>query len=490
MLVLTLAAPAAQGDVPDFVLFLGRFHPVVIHLPIGFLLLALLFEGLARFRSATQLEPAIPLTLGMGAAFSFISSIAGLLLSLGEAYEETLVNRHMWLGFSVAIVSTAAFVLKKKQRREPSRSTDRGYVISLIGSAVLLVLAGHFGGALTHGSDYLTREMPDPLRFLFGLGPKEERSVAIRLDDVDAARLYGDIVAPILEDRCTSCHNPKKTRGELLLDTQENMLRGGESGPLFVAGDPDRSELIRRIELDEDDEDHMPEKRRSLTPERIALLRWWVSVGAPFDKRVSDVETPADIRAILDGLASGAGSSEAGEAPAVDVPPADSLVVDSLRAGGLFIVPLSETSPLLQVGCTNLAARFDDAQLRALSTIAPNVAWLDLARTGITDEGLRVLATMPNLQRLHLEYTGITDAGLAHVGQASQLSYLNLVGTRVSDAGLERLLELEKLTHLYVWRTDVTEAGADRLRLQFPEIEISVGGSIDWPEEPEVGPSE
>ncbi len=481
MPLLVAAAPQASGDVPDFVLFLGRFHPVVLHFPIGLLLLAAFMELLVRYRRAEHLAPAIPLILGLGAASAFVTSIAGLLLSLGEDYEEVLVNRHMWLGFGVAAASTAAFVLKKRLGREQTRSLARGYAAALSLTVLLLVPGSHFGASLTHGSDYLTQYMPRLLGAAFGMETGSRQSGRIEFADVDAANPYADIIRPIFEDRCVSCHNPGKVRGKLLMDTPENLLKGGESGSLFVAGDAESSELVRRLILPESHDDHMPKKRKSLRPEQIALIRWWVDAGAPFDKRVADVETPAEVRALLDTYSVG-GSIEPADPLLVDLPPADSMAVQALRASGLIVLPISEESPLLQVATTNVADRFGASELASLAPIADYVAWLDLGRSQITDEGLAILREMPHLQRLHMEYTRVGDTALRHLSAIQGLRYLNLVGTNVTDRGLEPLTGLTQLTNLYLWQTRVTPEGAELLRQSLPELEISLGDRLQWPE--------
>ena len=111
-----------------------------------------------------------------------------------------------------------------------------------------------------------------------------------------------------------------------------------------------------------------------------------------------------------------------------------------------------------------------DSQLTGLQSI-PNIIWLNLAGTEITDAGLKQLAGLP-LKKLHLERTKIGDEGVKHLKGATQLTYLNLYGTQVTDAGLEHLKALPELEKLYVWKSKVTEAGMAALQKSRPDLMI------------------
>ena len=93
-------------------------------------------------------------------------------------------------------------------------------------------------------------------------------------------------VRPILSDTCFHCHGPdeKERKGGLRLDIREAALKGGESGPAFVPGKADASELVKRLVLAHDDEDLMPPKKlkKPLKPDQIATLKLWIAEGAEY----------------------------------------------------------------------------------------------------------------------------------------------------------------------------------------------------------------
>ncbi len=88
-------------------------------------------------------------------------------------------------------------------------------------------------------------------------------------------------IRPILAGSCYSCHSveSKKSKGGLLLDTRDNLLKGGDSGPALVAGYPEKSLLIRAVRQT-DEQLRMPPKEK-LTAAAVADLEAWVQMGAP-----------------------------------------------------------------------------------------------------------------------------------------------------------------------------------------------------------------
>ena len=86
----------------------------------------------------------------------------------------------------------------------------------------------------------------------------------------------------ILETKCLACHCPEKTKGDLLLTTRDEFLKGGESGAAIDLDQPAKSELLLRVKLDEDDDEIMPPKGKPLAPAEIAAIETWLAAGAPW----------------------------------------------------------------------------------------------------------------------------------------------------------------------------------------------------------------
>ncbi len=87
-------------------------------------------------------------------------------------------------------------------------------------------------------------------------------------------------VRPLLVEHCYECHSAeKKIKGGLALDTRESTLKGGDTGPALVAGDPEKSLLINAVRYGNHDL-QMPPKRR-LADTEVKTLEAWVKMGAP-----------------------------------------------------------------------------------------------------------------------------------------------------------------------------------------------------------------
>lgn len=87
---------------------------------------------------------------------------------------------------------------------------------------------------------------------------------------------------PILEQHCLSCHNPKKTKGGLRLDTRAMLLEGGDEDLAIDLNDPTNSYLLKLVSLPHDDDDIMPSKGRPLNQLEISSLTEWVNSKAPW----------------------------------------------------------------------------------------------------------------------------------------------------------------------------------------------------------------
>ena len=92
--------------------------------------------------------------------------------------------------------------------------------------------------------------------------------------------IFESKIRPILVEHCYECHSTdKKQKGNLLLDTAEATLRGGDTGPAVVPGDPVKSLLLKAVKW-EDEDFQMPPKTK-LSDAQIADLETWIKAGAP-----------------------------------------------------------------------------------------------------------------------------------------------------------------------------------------------------------------
>jgi uncharacterized membrane protein/mono/diheme cytochrome c family protein len=464
--------------VSDLGIFLGRFHPLLVHFPVALLAVAAVLHLVAlvtrRWRPSGAPPPyahTAGLLLWLGALGAVASAIAGLLLATSGSYGGDTFTRHQWLGLTLAGVSLAAALVWSAGDRG---TRWPGLVSGLaITCGLLLIPVGHLGANLTHGEGYLAEHAPPFLRGVLGGG---EAAAAPRRT-AETTRVYADLVAPVLQAQCVTCHGPAKVEGGLRLDTFEWLTKGGNDGPVLVAGQPAASEIVRRVFLPASDEDAMPPRgHRPLAPSDATLLRWWIDQGAPANATAAEVEVTPDVAPILEALLVSIGG-HGPSLPAASVPAASADALDRARAAGFTLDLVADGMGYLNVHATNAHDRIDDAAVAALSAIAPQVLWLDLGQTRVTDAALTTVGKLPSLTRLRLNNTAISDAGLEHLIGLPHLESLNVYGTRVSDAGISRLERLKSLRSLYVWQTAVTADGVAKLKAAAPRLTIEVGTS-------------
>ncbi len=89
-------------------------------------------------------------------------------------------------------------------------------------------------------------------------------------------------VRPILEVYCLKCHGAEKPKGDLRLVTRTDAIKGGDSGPALVPGDPAKSPLYTTTALPEDHDDIMPPKGEKLSKAQQDTLKVWIEQGAPW----------------------------------------------------------------------------------------------------------------------------------------------------------------------------------------------------------------
>ena len=113
--------------------------------------------------------------------------------------------------------------------------------------------------------------------------------VLLAADDAPLPKIadFDRDIRPILSNTCFTCHGPddEKRKSNLRLDQRDSALKPAKSGAVaIVPGKTSESELVKRINLVEDDDDHMPpaKSNRHLTARQIATLKQWVAEGASY----------------------------------------------------------------------------------------------------------------------------------------------------------------------------------------------------------------
>ena len=354
--------------------FTGRFHPLLVHLPIGSIILAFLFEGLSLTKSYRRLRVAVQPALVVGALSALFSVVTGLCLAEDGGYDNTALTYHQYSG----IVTTAfAFALIFLRRQIGILNYERKIgkpirFLLFLPLMIALVLAGQFGGSLTHGEEFITG-------FSFSQGQEKVDPIAkIQLiTQPGEAVLYQDVIQPILESKCYSCHSATKQKGDLRLDSPELLLKGGKEGKVIESGAADSSSLFARMMLPLEHDDHMPpnEKPQPSSVE-LDLIRLWINEGARFDIKLKELHNPQNAIQFVSLLSEGIKKDR--WLPQGEISPADEDALANLVAAGAVVLPVGENSNYVQVSFSNVRA-LPQESVRLLKTVKDQQVYLRMS---------------------------------------------------------------------------------------------------------------
>ena len=362
----------------EIIKYLGNFHPVVLHLPIGaFLFTFLLFVSQKYLKS--NFNPAVRMGLLFSFITSIITSIFGYILHLNGDYDSVLVDRHMWLAIATTILIGFVLYLHKKQK--PYNHVLSSFVFA----TVLLTITGHNGGSLTHGKDYL--KLPD-----------FEKEISIV--SYDSIHVFNQVISPILDSKCVKCHNTGKSKGNLMLSSIDKILLGGEKGQIIKSNSSVDSRLYTYLNLPIDDEMHMPPDGNSqLNDNEKELIKLWIDEGADFYnfRKMNDDNFSKEILSFLPK-----------EIASVDPPNRNDLV--KLIENEFRIERISTENNFIDVKYQGKS--FKQSYLRLLSKVSNNIKRLDLSFVDLSSIDLSRLDDFDNLTYLNLNNTKLTTKKL------------------------------------------------------------------------------
>ena len=422
----------------DWEQFLGRFHPLMVHLPIGLIVLVPLLEIAGAFRPA--LREAAGFVLGLAFVFCLSALTLGYLLAYGSGTVGVVMTRHMWGGIALSI---AVLLCVLARPWWSTGAVPRVYPAMLTGLLLLLAWTAHQGGSLTHGRNYLTEYMPVSLEHIF-VGR------AVQANAPGSGSFYVKQISPILDANCFACHGEGKVKGGLRMDSYNLLMKGGKDGLAIVPGSPEKSLLLQRVTLPSSHKQFMPaEGKPPLKPEEIARIKAWVEQGAsPIATTVAGIST----------------SNESAELPLQPVADYSSVLSEIQQIdkgqGAKLVQVSSKPSDGLILNTVDVAASFGDAQLAQFQKFAPYIVEAELGRTAVTNASFDALSRFTHLRALHLEGTGVTGDGLAKLAPLSELTYLNLSGTKVTAAAVASIGSMKNLRHVYLYNTPAQPAVA------------------------------
>lgn len=450
-LLLFLLIASSKIAVPAWLQVSGRLHPMVLHFPI---VLILLYAGWvwATPRAVKKNTWYVNITdslLLLTAFATVITDLTGFLLSKEPGYEEAAVSWHKWLGALLAWGLFMLYSFKEKLQAPVLFNT------AILTSTIVLLLGAHLGGSITHGENFV----------LAPIAPDKQQPLPL----LEEAEVYAHLVEPVLKSKCMSCHNSNKSKGELIMTTSEELLKGGKSGKLWDTAQSDDGLLLQRIHLPPEDKKHMPPVGKpQLSPFEINLLKAWIKGGAIMNKRIIELPDGDTLKMIAASMLKPSGEES------YDFEMPDENEIKQLSNNNRVITPLSMGSPALVVNFYNRAF-YNRKALEALQPFETQIVSLNFDNMPVKDEDLGVIARFKNIRKLTLNATDITGNTLIELKSLQQLRSLSLTGTQVNAEQLKALQTLPRLKTVYVWNTPITDQQASQLRQSHPATYYHTG---------------
>ena len=443
--------------------FLGSLHPLIVHLPIGIVLLTIAIDVFMRNKNNS-----VQRVITMGWFFSFFSgllaAIFGWFLGDNGYYLESQINIHKWSGIAFVSICFILWLLRYTNFRF-SKSFNRSVNLT---SIILLMITGHFGGEMTHGQNYLLENLPYTKKKISVTTLSESKR-----SNNDSLFVYEDLIHPVMEEKCIACHNQNLASGGLNMSSIESMIKGGNSGAGIQNGSPFESLIYKRVSFPHDHPKFMPPTGVPLSYDQIATLEWWIDNGA--EKQMPVTLTRNDPKTLrLMELQYGLDLREKTYLETLTLSSPSQEELKSIEGEEYIWRFLNPEQSFLDLKFTKKKIEIND--LLKVQSIKNNITWLNLADCMLNDNHLSYISNFPNLTRLKIQKNPlVTNKGIEALQKLEHLTELNLYGTRVSNNTLITLGQMKSLKKLFVWNTRITDKDIADFKALHPDVEVIAG---------------
>ncbi len=448
-LLLVMAIYSETSKSNDVLLWIGKLHPLVLHFPI---VVGIAIVVYYLFLQQKTLEENIEkLVLVANALMASIVALFGLLLSKQDAYDTTILTLHKWGGVAIALLS---WLLIYSQ----SSKANLKKLVAIVYLFVLLFFT-HKGALLTHGENALS--MPST-----NIATIEE----IKTTD-SSLSVYEKAIAPILAQKCVSCHGAEKIKGKLQLHTPDFILKGGKDGNILNSIQNKEALLLQRIHLPNADEKHMPpDGKLQLTLEELTLLNKWVKAGGNFTKKISEL-AKTDSLAIL-ALAYKAPAKGKGD---------NKNTAPDLKEYNTSYCSVN----YLYNGSEEVAVNFFQGsfykkeQLVKLENLKDKVVSLNMQSMPLTKDDITLITKFVNLKKLNLNYSKLSLVDLQPLKNLTKLSNLSICGIELDQNTLTAFIDKSPFTEIHVWTNHSNEKEFEKLTASNKKVKIIIGDNLD-----------
>jgi uncharacterized membrane protein len=409
--------------IPAWLQVVGRMHPLLLHFPIVLLVLYIFWILFIDKKVNTNdtLKNFGDWLLLLSAFTAAFTAVMGLFLSKEEGYDEEALQWHKWSGVSIAVITLLWYAYRHKIKNTNWLKT----AVAIVSFAVV-IFTGHQGAEISHGQNFL----------LAPVMPQAEKQNIL----IDNAAIYAHMVQPILQAKCYSCHNAKKAKGELVMETETLLLKGGKNGKLWDSTAANYGLLLSRVHLPADSKKHMPPAGKpQLSEQEMQILYSWIKSGASFKTKVMNLAATDTLRIIANTIFNSIETDD------YDFAAASETTIKNLNTNYRIVTPLAKASPALNAEFFSVAS-YSPEQLKELLTVKEQIVSLSLNKMPVKDEELKTISQFRNLRQLNLSFTSITGTTLNELSKLQELRQLSLSGTAIKKEDILKLAALKNTT--------------------------------------------
>ncbi len=454
LLLLLLLFFESYLKLPTALQVVGRMHPLWLHLPIGFMVMLVLFLIIRNEIPLTTYNKIQSFSLHCFAFSSALAAIMGLFLVQEGDYNLETIQWHKWTG---AAVSFSAYGLLLWHNTFSNRYPI--FSVLLLINFALVMLAGHLGGSITHGENYL-------------LAPFIKKELAEERMITPEMSVFEVAIEPILKEKCYACHNKNKSKGALIMTSLEDLIKGGKHGALWQAGNVDSSQIVQRLNLPLQHKEHMPPKGKSqLTAPEIQIIRHWIAEGADTKQQIVNLLPSSHLAMLINDISFSTATATQKKYPFSAV---SSSVIEQLNTPFRTVSAVAKDLPALEATIFVREA-YEASFLKELASVKEQLVVLNLSKLPITDEDLTFISQFPNIEKLILNGTDITGKHLDALKSCEQLAEIALSNTPISFPSLQLLSDFVGLKKVYLWNTAITQKELIQLEQQMPQVAFELG---------------
>jgi len=451
----------------DISSFFGRLHPLLVHLPIGFLILSILIETYSNIFKNQINHRIISFSWFLSFMSSAFSALFGWLLAETGLYIEENLYLHKLFGFILVGMCFVAWVIRLSFFKDFIPKNFKSFVNFVI--IIILFITGHNGGNITHGENYLFEYAPDEIKNRFIEDKNLLAEISISLDSIE---LYSNIIEPILINKCISCHNNEIKRGNLDLSSLPLLTKGGNAGSPIDKMNPRNSLIFKRINLPVDNIKFMPPDGPIVSYDEINTILWWIKNSDKSNDVLSSIEIPDEIKISLNKIYN-IDFSDKQWFEKISVQELDESKLTNIDKSVFQVKFISSNKKFVSV--KYLKNNFSEVEFDQLEAIKNHIAYLFIKDSNLSDKSLLNFLNLKNLVSLDIQKNSISDEGVKTLQKLENLEVLNLYGTKISKNSLEIIESFKNLKRVYVWDTKISKKDLESFNRDNSSIEL-VGG--------------